>query len=110
MSRQERDIFELMQKLLQQHGKPLPSHDLKILLKWTALNDLLGVSQSTIFTTDLWDEVRMKLWNAIAKGDKVVADMLPSWRVVFEVLKAKKNPMLKIRGMLRAPPTSTAEA
>lgn len=51
MSRQERGIFELTQKLLQ-HGKPLPSNHLKILLKWSS-HKLPEVSQSTIFTTNL---------------------------------------------------------
>lgn len=77
-----------MQKLLEQHCKRLPLHDLKILLKWIALK-LPGVSQSTVFMTDLWDEVGMKLWDAVTKGDKAVVDMLPSWRAVSEALKPK---------------------
>ena len=92
-----------MQKLLEQHCKRLPLHDLKILLKWIALK-LPGVSQSTVFMTDLWDEVGMKLWDAATKGDKAVVDMLPSWRAVSEALKAQKYLMLKVRGMLHAPP------
>lgn len=57
---QERDVFELMTNLLDEHGKSLLGHDLKIMLKWTA-SKLQGVTPSTIFTTDLWDEVGVKL-------------------------------------------------
>uniref|UniRef100_A0A8C3VBQ2 CCHC-type domain-containing protein n=1 Tax=Catharus ustulatus TaxID=91951 RepID=A0A8C3VBQ2_CATUS len=108
MSRWERDVFELMQKLLEQHSKPLPSHDLKVLLKWIALK-LPGVSQSTIFTTDLWDEVGMKLWDAVTKGDKAVVVMLPSWRAVSEALKAQEKSHAEGKGDAPCPP-STAEA
>lgn len=87
MSAQERDVFELMTKLLQQHGKSLSSHDLKVMLKWTA-SKLPGVTLSTIFTTDLWDDVGVKLWNTATKGNKAVAEMLRSWRINFEVLVA----------------------
>lgn len=55
MSSQERDIFELFTKLLQQHGKSLPSRDLKTLFRRTAAK-LPGVTEFTVLTTDLWDK------------------------------------------------------
>ncbi|KAL2308950.1 hypothetical protein Nmel_005125 [Mimus melanotis] len=48
--------------------------------------------------TNLWDEVGVKLWNVAAKGEKVAADMLPSWRVVFEVLKGQEKSHAKDKG------------
>lgn len=42
MSDHKRDVFELMTKLLQQHGKSLLSHNLKILLKWASVKLLLN--------------------------------------------------------------------
>ncbi|RMC04235.1 hypothetical protein DUI87_19054 [Hirundo rustica rustica] len=97
MSAQEREVFELMTKLLQQHGKYLPSHNLKALLRWTAAK-LPGVTESTIFMIVLWDKVEVKLWDCATKGNKTVAEMLPSWRVIFEVLKAQENIYDKDKG------------
>lgn len=51
----------------------------------------------------------VKLWNPISKGDKVFADMLPSWRVVFEVLKAQEKSHANNKGDTPCPP-STAKA
>lgn len=69
MSDQERDVFELMTKLLQQHGKSLPSHDLNILLKWAPVK-LPGDTESTVFTIDLWDKMGAKLWDLAVKGSR----------------------------------------
>ncbi|KAL2308226.1 hypothetical protein Nmel_001232 [Mimus melanotis] len=106
MSAQERDVFELITKLLGQHGKSLPSDDLKIILKWTAVK-LPRVTTSTIFTTDLWDKVGIKLWHCAMKGDKVAAEMLPSWQVIFEVLKAQEKSHAKDKGDTSCPPSIT---
>ncbi|KAL2309960.1 hypothetical protein Nmel_006196 [Mimus melanotis] len=90
MSDQERDGFEFMTKLLQQHGKSLLSHDIKILLKWASVK-LPGATESTGFTTDLWDKVGVKLWDLAVKEDKEAAEMYPSWRIIFEVLTAQEK-------------------
>lgn len=70
MSGQERDVFELMTKILEKHGKSLPSHYLKIMLKWTP-SKLPEVTPCTVFTKGLWDEVEVKLWHSMTKGEKV---------------------------------------
>lgn len=59
MSAQERDVFELMTKLLEKHGRLLSSHDLKVMLKWIAAK-LPRVTPSMIFTKELLDEVGVK--------------------------------------------------
>lgn len=30
-----------------------------------------GLNASTAFTVELWDEVEVKLWDPVAKGDKI---------------------------------------
>lgn len=90
ISAQERDVFELISKLLQQHGKTVLSHDLKVLLRWAAA-EIPGIIEFTVFTTDLWDKAGIKLWDAVTKGSKAAAEMMPYWRVIFETLKAHET-------------------
>ncbi|KAF4803481.1 hypothetical protein TURU_015418 [Turdus rufiventris] len=108
MSRDERNVFELMPELLQQHGRYLPSNQLKILLKWTSV-ELLGVSRTTIFTTDLWDEMGVKLWSAVTKGNKAAANVIPSWMVIFETLKAQEKSQAQNKGDAPTPSATDAQ-
>ncbi|XP_017595458.1 PREDICTED: endogenous retrovirus group K member 113 Gag polyprotein-like [Corvus brachyrhynchos] len=108
MTTLQRDMFDLMSKLLDKQGKPLPAHNLKIILRWTA-SRLQGVTQSTIFTVDLWDRVGVELWNAVAEGDKAAAEMIPSWKVIFETLKAREKSLGKDKEDAPCPPSAEAE-
>lgn len=78
ISAQERDVFELLSKLLQQHDKTVPSHDLKVLLRWAA-SEISGITESIVFTTDLWDKAGIKLWDFVTKGSKAAAEIMPCW-------------------------------
>ena len=69
-----------------------------------------GASQTTIFTIDLWDEVGVKLWTAVTKGDKAAANMIPSWRVIFETLKAQEKSQAQNKGDTLTPSAADAQS
>lgn len=108
MTTPERDVLALMSTLLDNQGKSLPAHDLKTILQWTA-SKLEGVTQSTIFTADLWDKVGVELWNAVANGDKNAAQMISSWKIIFEALKAHEKSLAKDNGDALCSPSAEAE-
>lgn len=47
---------------------------------------------STIFTKDFWDDTGVKLWDHATKGNKVVTEVLPSWRVIYETMEKQEQP------------------
>lgn len=87
----ERDVYELMKALLKKHGKKtLSEQDLKLILKWVQVK-IPAVTASSIFTRELWDDVGVKLWDAATSGDEEAQYMLPSWRKIFETIKAQEQ-------------------
>lgn len=87
MSSEEKHAYELMSRLLEKQSKPVASHSLKLILRWVE-SQVKGLNASTAFTAELWDEVGVKLWDRVTKGDKIVADLLPAWQAILETLKA----------------------
>lgn len=90
VSSPERDVYELMKALLKKHEKNLSGQDLKVMLKWVQVK-IPTVTASSIFTTDLWDDVGVKLWDAATTGNAEAQRMLPWWRTIFETLKAQET-------------------
>ncbi|XP_064914236.1 endogenous retrovirus group K member 8 Gag polyprotein-like isoform X3 [Columba livia] len=87
----ERDVYELMKALLNKHGgKTLSGQDLKLILKWVQVK-IPTVTASSIFTRELWDDVRVKLWDAATSGNEEAQRMLPRWRKIFETVKAQEQ-------------------
>ncbi|XP_042649463.1 uncharacterized protein LOC122153500 [Tyto alba] len=60
------------------------------MLKWVQVK-IPTVTASSILTTELWDDVGIKLWDAATTGNAEAQRMLPWWRTIFETLKAQET-------------------
>lgn len=89
MSSKEKHVYDLMSKLLEKQGRSVASPSLKLILRWVE-SYIKGLSPTTAFSVELWDEVGMKLWDKATKGNRLVADLLPIWRAILETLRAQE--------------------
>ena len=71
--------------ILQKHRAKIESIGLRRLLVWVSCN--VGVDHTTIYDTETWDKVGVRLWDAAIHSDCVAKDLLGPWRLVFESLK-----------------------
>lgn len=51
----------------------------------------------------------MELWNAVANGDKNAAQMISSWKIIFEALKAHEKSLAKDNGDALCSPSAEVE-
>ncbi|CAM9833149.1 unnamed protein product, partial [Bubo scandiacus] len=100
ISSEEKSVLSLMERLLAKCDAHINLHALKRLLKWVS-GEIPGVDVVTIFTVPIWDEAGVRLWDCATGGNEVAAQLLPTRRTLFEIIKRK---IMNADRLIRAPP------
>lgn len=90
LSNKQTGIYECMRVLLERHKKTLPKQEFRIRLKWMSVK-FPEVTPVSIFMVQLWDMVRVKLYDLITRRDEQALKMLPAMCEILEAMKAQEQ-------------------
>lgn len=86
LTKEQKNVLEVFCKILKEHGKKMDNEELQRILIWASKNDP-SINSHNINDPEIWDKVGVRLWDCATRNDKIVAGLLPSWRIIFETLK-----------------------